>query len=69
MKSSFFTSSHRSGLLLMSPDFVPFPLFQGDLVMMMGSAEAIADGPSKPVQFLEDMTDAQKSKMAADVRI
>jgi hypothetical protein len=37
---------------------------QGDLLMLMGTAEAVAEGPSKPVLFEEDLTDAQKSRLS-----
>ncbi len=32
--------------------------------MLMGTAEAVAEGPSKPVLFEEDLTDAQKSRLS-----
>ena len=42
----------------------PCGVAQGDLLMLMGTAEAVAEGPSKPVLFEEDLTDAQKSRLS-----
>ena len=38
-------------------------LFKGDLIMMMGTADILQDSASKPIVFVEDLTEAQKSQL------